>query len=53
MTRAHVKVSDVDLLQLSAAVRVLEIESAQSSSQASENQEASPSGETEEDANLD
>ena len=53
MTRAHVKVSDVDLLQLSAAVRVLEIESVQSSSQASENQEASPSGETEEDANLD
>jgi exoribonuclease-2 len=53
MTRAHVKVSDVDLLQLSAAVRVLEIESVQSTSQTSEYQEASPSGETEEDANLD
>jgi exoribonuclease-2 len=53
MTRAHVKVSDVDLLQLSAAVRVLEIESAQSNNQAPENQEEPPSGEAEEDANLD
>ena len=50
MTRAHVKVSDVDLLQLSAAVRVLEIESG---GQASENQEGQPSGEAEEDASLD
>ena len=53
MTRAHVKVSDVDLLQLSAAVRVLEIESMQSGSQASEHQEVAPSGEAEEDASLD
>jgi exoribonuclease II len=53
MTRAHVKVSDVDLLQLSAAVRVLEIESMQSSCLTSESEEASPSGESEEDANLD
>jgi exoribonuclease-2 len=53
MTRAHVKVSDVDLLQLSAAVRVLEIESIQTDSHASENQEASTSGEAEEDASLD
>ena len=50
MTRAHVKVSDVDLLQLSAAVRVLEIESG---GQASESQEGQPSGEAEEDASLD
>ena len=53
MTRAHVKVSDVDLLQLSAAVRVLEIESMQSGSQASEHQELAPSGEAEEDAGPD
>jgi exoribonuclease-2 len=53
MTRAHVMVSDVDLLQLSAAVRVLEIESVQSDNQATEGQEVLPSGEAEEDANLD
>ena len=53
MTRAHVKVSDVDLLQLSAAVRVLEIESMQSESQASGHQELAPSGEAEEDASPD
>jgi len=53
MTRAHVKVSDVDLLQLSAAVRVLEIEPMQSGNQSSENQEAPPSGGLEEDASLD
>ncbi|QKM63949.1 ribonuclease II [Polynucleobacter tropicus] len=53
MTRAHVKVSDVDLLQLSAAVRVLEIESVQSNGQASDSQEEPSSGESEEDASLD
>jgi exoribonuclease-2 len=53
MTRAHVMVSDVDLLQLSAAVRVLEIESTQSDNQATEDQEVLPSGEAEEDASLD
>ncbi|QWD64269.1 ribonuclease catalytic domain-containing protein [Polynucleobacter sp. MWH-UH2A] len=53
MTRAHVMVSDVDLLQLSAAVRVLEIESTQSDNHATEGQEVLPSGEAEEDASLD
>ena len=50
MTRAHVKVSDVDLLQLTAAVRVLEIESG---GQTAGSHEASPTGEAEEDASLD
>jgi exoribonuclease-2 len=53
MTRAHVIVSDVDLLQLSAAVRVLEIESMQSDSQTAESQELPLSGGAEEDASLD
>ena len=53
MTRAYVKVSDVDLLQLNASVRVIEIESMQSDSQITESQEESPSGEAEEDARLD
>ena len=53
MTRAHVMVSDVDLLQLSAAVRVLEIESLQSNGQTSDSQEVPSSGEAEEDASLD
>jgi exoribonuclease-2 len=53
MTRAHVMVSDVDLLQLSAAVRVLEIESIQPESPTTEDQEVSPSGAAEEDASPD
>ena len=53
MTRALIKVSDVDLLQLSAAVRVLEIESTNSDSHTPESQEASQPGKAEEDASLD
>ena len=55
MTRALVKVSDVDLLQLSAVVRVIEIEKEShrdQSNQGEENQATPAAGDAEEDASL-
>ena len=52
MTRALVKVSDVDLLQLSAAVRVIEIEREDQGNQGEENQATPAAGDAEEDASL-
>jgi exoribonuclease-2 len=51
MTRAEVVISDVDLLQLSAGVRVLEIEAKVEAPQKAVEQE--PSENSEEDASPD